>query len=149
MSGEHNGAKGPTGPKGPKGPSPSRHAGIEPPGFDRVVGVFRRSGRWHIALGIVTLLCGLALLGGSLLGIAGGAASTTFLSAGGFVAGLSVVPFLQGRRRLRRVAFLTLLRGRWVQLARAGDPDDQVGTLRRAYAGLIGNDLRARTTSSP
>jgi hypothetical protein len=140
MSGERNGAK---------DPSSSRNAGGEPPGFDRVAGAFRRSGCWLIGLGIAAALCGLALLGGSLLGIADGAATITFLSAGGLVAALSVVPFLLGWRRLRRVEFLTLLRARWVLLTRAGDPDDQVGTLRRAYAGLIGNDLRARTTSSP
>ncbi len=140
MSGERNGAK---------GPSPSRNAGGEPPGFDRVVGAFRRSGRWLTGIGIVTALCGLALLGGSLLGIANGAATVTFLSAGALVTALSVVPFLFAWRRFCRVEFLTLLRARWVQLTRAGDPDDQVGTLRRAYTGLIGNDLRARTTSSP
>jgi hypothetical protein len=139
MSGERNGVS---------GPSPSRNAGSEPPGFDRVAGAFRRSGRWYIAIGIVTLTCGLGLAGAGLLGLGGSAAMITFLSASAFVAGLSVVPFLQARRRLRRVEFLTLLRGRWVQLARAGDPDDQVRTLRRAYAGLIANDLRARTVSS-
>jgi hypothetical protein len=35
-----------------------------------------------------------------------------------------------------------------VQLARAGDPDDQIATLRRAYSGLIGNDIRARVAPS-
>ena len=47
----------------------------------------------------------------------------------------------------QRVAFLGRLRARWAMLARAGDPDDQIATLRRAYDGLIANDLRVRVTS--
>ena len=137
MTGEH------------RSPSPTRRASHEPPGFDRVAGAFRRSGLWHIAFGIVALLCALALLGASLLDLAGGAAMAVFLYAGGFILVLSLVPLLQGWRRLKRVAFLASVRNRWVQLARAGDPDDQIATLRRAYSGLIGNDLRARMTSPP
>lgn len=136
MTGERGGAR---------NSSHTRNAGAEPPGFDRVVGAFRRSGHWYLALGIFTVLCGLALLGGSLLDIAGGMARETFLLAGGFIICLSTLPFLQAWRRLERVAFLGRLRGRWMMLMRAGDPDDQVATLRRAYDGLIANDLRVRT----
>jgi hypothetical protein len=125
----------------------SRNAGSEPPGFDRVAGAFHRSGRWYLALGIATALSGLAFLGGSLLDIAGGAARETFLLAGGFVILLSVFLFLQAARRQSRVAFLGRLKARWAMLARAGDPDDQIATLRRAYDGLIANDLRVRVTS--
>lgn len=137
-----------TGERGGARPSPNtRNPGAEPPGFDRVAGAFQRSGRWYLAFGIVSVLCGLALLGGSLLDIANGMARETFLLAGGFVICLAALPFLQAWRRLERVAFLGRLRARWIMLMRAGDPDDQVATLRRAYDGLIANDLRVRTAS--
>jgi hypothetical protein len=124
--------------------SHGRNAGSEPPGFDRVSGAFHRSGQWYLVLGVVTAACGLALLGASLLDIAGGMARETLLLAGGFVICLSALLFLQAWRRLERVAFLGRLRSRWAMLMRAGDPDDQVATLRRAYDGLIANDLRVR-----
>lgn len=130
---------------GARSSSPSRAAGSEPPGFDRVAGAFARAGRVYIVLGVVTLVAGLGLLAGSL---SGGPLTQAFLSAGVFVAGLSAYPFVQGWRRLQRVAFLDQLRGRWVMLARAGDPDDQVTTLRRAYDGLIAGDVRARMSTA-
>jgi hypothetical protein len=139
MSGEHAGARSTSHIRRPTG---------EPPGFDRVAGAFRRSGGWAIAFGIFALACALAFLGGALLGLGGTAGMSVFLHAAGFVLVLAIVPLLQGWRRLRRAAFLAALRNRWMQLARAGDPDDQIDPLRRAYAGLIGNDIRARIAAS-
>jgi hypothetical protein len=134
---------------GARSPHPVRKAGIEPPGIDRVVGAFARSARWYMAMGLATFACALALLGGGLLGFGGEAGATVFLYAAAFVLVLALFPFLQAWRRLRRAAFLRSVRNRWAQLARAGDPDDQVATLRRAYAGLVGNDIRARMASPP
>lgn len=134
---------------GARSPSPARKASIEPPGIDRVVAAFARSARWYIGIGLAAVTCALALLGGGLLGIGGEAGRTVFLFAAGFVLVLAILPFLQARRRLKRVAFLASVRSRWAQLARAGDPDDQVVALRRAYAGLIGNDIRTRMASPP
>jgi hypothetical protein len=95
-------------------------------------------------IGLVTSACALALLGGALFGPGGEAGRPVFLYAGAFIFVLAVLPLVQAWRRLKRVAFLASVRGRWGQLVRAGDPDDQVATLRRAYAGLIGNDIRTR-----
>jgi hypothetical protein len=134
---------------GARSPSSVRKASTEPPGIDRVAGAFARSARWHIAIGMVTSACAVALLAGGLLGLGGEAGRPVFLSAGAFVLVLAVLPFLQAWRRFRRVAFLASARSRWAQLVRAGDPDDQVATLRRAYAGLVGNDIRSRMASSP
>jgi hypothetical protein len=133
---------------GARSPSPTRKASSEPPGFDRVAGAFRRSGRWHIAFAVVALLCALALAAAWLLGVGGPEGTTILFSAGGFVLALALFLLLQGWRRLMRVRFLASVRNRWVQLARAGDPDDQIATLRRAYSGLIGNDIRARVAPS-
>lgn len=133
---------------GARSRSQIRRPSSEPPGFDRVAGAFRRSGRWQIALGLVAFAGGLALIGGGLLGLGGAAGTAVFLYAAGFVLVLAILPLLQGWRRLRRVAFLASLRNRWTQLAQAGDPDDQIAALRRAYSGLIGNDIRTRMASS-
>lgn len=141
MTGEHVGVR---------SPSLKRTASREPPGFDRVADAFSRSGRWHLAIGAMTLLGAAGLFAAGLLGVAGGAAGTAiFFSAGALLLLLALLPLLQGWRRLKRVGFLSSLRNRWTQLARAGDPDDQIGTLQRAYAGLIGNDLRTRMAASP
>jgi hypothetical protein len=139
MTGEHVGAR---------SPSLTRKASSEPPGFDRVAGAFRRSGRWHIGFAIISLGCALGLAAAWLLGVGGAEATTVLISAGGFVLALALFLLLQWWRRLKRVKFLASVRNRWVQLARAGDPDDQIATLRRAYSGLIGNDLRTRMTPS-
>jgi hypothetical protein len=129
---------------GARSPSPVRKPSSEPPGIDRVAGAFARSARWYLAIGLVTSACALALLGGALSGLVGEAGMTVLLYAAAFFLLLAALPFVQAWRRLKRVAFLASVRRRWAQLARAGDPDDQVATLRRAYAGLIGNDIRTR-----
>jgi hypothetical protein len=129
---------------GARSPSPARKPSAEPPGIDRVVGAFARSARWYLVIGAMASACALVLLGGGLLGLGGEAGATVFLYAAALVLALAALPFVQAWRRLKRVAFLASVRIRWAQLARAGDPDDQVATLRRAYAGLIGNDIRTR-----
>jgi len=134
---------------GARSPSPARKASTEPPGIDRVVAAFARSARWYIVIGLVACGCALALAAGGLFGPGGEPGRIVFFSAAGFVLLLSAFPFVQARRRLRRVAFLASVRTRWANLARAGDPDDQLAPLRRAYAGLIGNDLRTRMASPP
>lgn len=134
---------------GARNQPPARKTGSEPPGIDRVVGAFTRSARWHLAIGLLASACALAFLGGGLLGFGGEAGAPVFFYAAGFVLLLALLPFLQAWRRHKRAAFLASVRGRWAQLARAGDPDDQVATLRRAYAGLIGNDIRVRMASPP
>ncbi len=139
MTGEHVGAR---------SPSPTRKENSEPPGFDRVAGAYRRSGRWHIAFAVIALGCALAPAAAWLLGVGGAEGTNVFLSAGGLVLAIALFLLLQGWRRLQRVKFLASVRNRWAQLARAGDPDDQIATLRRAYSGLIGNDIRTRMASS-
>jgi hypothetical protein len=129
---------------GARSPSPARKPSSEPPGIDRVAGAFARSARWYLVIGLLTSACALALLGGSLVGLGGKAGAPVFLYAAVFVLVLAALPFVQAWRRLRRVAFLASVRSRWAHLARAGDPDDQLATLRRAYAGLISNDIRTR-----
>jgi hypothetical protein len=129
---------------GAKSRSPTRKPSSEPPGIDRVAAAFARSARWYLVMGLVTSACALALLGGVLFGLVGTVGTTVYLYAAAFILVLAALPFVQAWRRLKRVAFLASVRSRWAQLARAGDPDDQVATLRRAYAGLIGNDIRTR-----
>jgi hypothetical protein len=129
---------------GARSPSPARKPSSEPPGIDRVAGAFARSARWYLVIGLVTSACALALLGGVLFGLVGKAGTTVYLYAVAFVLVLAALPFVQAWRRLQRVAFLASVRSRWAHLSRAGDPNDQIATLRRAYAGLIGNDIRTR-----
>lgn len=138
MTGEHVGAR---------SPSPARKPSTEPPGIDRVVDAFARSARWYLVIGLVTCACALGLVAGGLFGPGGEPGRIVFLSAAGFVLLLAAFPFVQARRRLQRVAFLAAVRKRWAHLARAGDPDDQLAALRRAYAGLVGNDIRTRMAS--
>jgi hypothetical protein len=133
---------------GARSPSPVRKPSSEPPGIERVAGSFAGSARWHLAIGLLASACALALLGGGLCGLGGEAGTTVLLYAAAFVLVLSALPFVQAWRRQKRVAFLASVRSRWAQLARAGDPDDQIATLRRAYAGLVGNDLRTRMAAS-
>jgi hypothetical protein len=134
---------------GTRTPSPTRKASTEPPGIDRVAGAFTRSARWYVAIGVLTVAAALTLLAGAFTGFGGESARTVFLSAAGSVLVLAVLPFIQAFRRRKRVAFLASMRGRWAYLARAGDPEDQIAPLRRAYAGLVGNDLRTRMAASP
>ncbi len=140
MTGEHVGAK---------GPLPARKPGSEPPGFARVSGAFRRSGRIFLAMAALVALCAAAFAAAPFLGFGGAGGRRVFLAAAGFLLVLALVPLLQGLRRFGRTAFLAGLRDRWLRLGRAGDPDDQVATLRRAYAGLVGNDIQTRMSTPP
>jgi len=142
MTGEHVGAR---------SPSPARKAGSEPPGFDRVAGAFRRSGRIFIAMAILVLICAGGLVAAPFLGLGLGGASgeRVFFTAAGLALALALLPLTMGLRRVRRTGFLVALRHRWVRLSRAGDPDDQIAALRRAYAGLVGNDIHTRMSSAP
>jgi hypothetical protein len=123
--------------------APIRKAGSGPPGYDRVAGAFRQSGRWLTAIGVAAAGASLAFLATGLSGVAG-TAWPIFVYAAGFALVVALLPLVLGYRRLQRVAFLATLRARWSQLDRVGDPDDQVATLRRAYGGLIANDVVAR-----
>jgi hypothetical protein len=140
MTGEHVGARSPT---------LARKSASEPPGFDRVSGAFRRSGRIFTAMAVLTALCAAAFAAAPFLGVGGGKGGDVFLAASGFVLVLALLPLVLARRRIGRTAFLAALRDRWMRLGRAGDPDDQIATLRRAYAGLIGNDIHTRMSSPP
>jgi hypothetical protein len=140
MTGEHVGAR---------SPSPARKAGSEPPGFERVAGAFRRSGRIFIAMAILTLACAGGLVAAPFLGVGGASGERVFFAAAGVALVLALLPLTMGLRRIRRTGFLAALRHRWVRLGRAGDPDDQIATLRRAYAGLVGNDIHTRMSSAP
>jgi hypothetical protein len=125
-----------------------RKTALEPPGYDRVVHAFQRSARLLSAAAGLALACGVALsIAGSLEPLEG-LRSRVFLGAGAFLLVLSLLPFVLARRRRQRLAFLAVLRSRWSQLARAGDPGDQIAGLARAYAGLVGTDLRARLSAS-
>ncbi len=130
-------------------PLAERIAGDQPRDYDRVVRVLRRARRWYFCLALAILICGLVILGAGVIAPAGQWSRAVLLQGGGLVLGLSLVPFLQGWLRQRRLAYLAKLRGRWGQLARAGDPDDQIAPLRNAYAGIVGNDLRARVMAGP
>ena len=134
----------------PRHPRTTRRSGVEPPGHDRAVAALRRSARILATVGFLALTVGLGLIAAALvLAPAGGLGSPVFIAAGGFLVALSLLPLLLGQGRRRRIAFLAKLRARWVQLARAGDPNDQIAPLARAYAGLIRNDLRARVGNLP
>jgi hypothetical protein len=115
----------------------------EPPSFERVVGSLRSAGRWYIGVGVVTLLCGLAILATGLFSATGEGAGQILNYGGTLVSGLSLVPFRQGWFRLERIGFLDTLRDRWVQLARAGDPNDQIATLSDIYTKLLRDSLGA------
>ena len=130
-------------------PRTTRKAGSEPPGYDRVATAVRRSARLLVTVGTFTAACGAGLVAAALLGPAGGLETRVFLGAGGFLLVLALLPLGLGWKRVRRSAFLEAMRARWIRLERIGDPDDQVPTLARAYAGLVGNDLRARTAGAP
>jgi hypothetical protein len=95
----------------------------------------------------VALACGVALCIAGLLEPVEGLRARVFLGAGAFLLVLSLLPLVLARRRRRRLTFLAVLRNRWSQLARAGDPGDQIAGLTRAYAGLVGTDLRARLSA--
>ena len=127
----------------------ARNAAIEPPGYDRVAGALRQSSRLLLTLGTFSAASGAGLVAAALLAPAGGLATPVFLGAGGFLVALALLPLGLGWRRVRRAAFLAAIRARWTRLERIGDPDDQVPTLARAYAGLVGNDLRTRVAGGP
>lgn len=128
----------------------TRRTGVEPPGYDRVSNAFRKSARFLFLVGLAAAAGAVGLLAaGLILDPAGGLATAVFLTAGAFLAVVSLLPLTLAARRRRRLAFIAALRARWAQLARAGDPDDQIATLARAYAGLVGNDLRARLGGTP
>ncbi len=127
-----------------KSPQATRKAASGPPGYDSVATAVRRSARLLVTVGTFCAATGAGLIVAALLGPAGGLATPVFLGAGGFLVVLALLPLGLGWKRARRAAFLEALRARWIRLARIGDPDDQVPTLARAYAGLVGNDLRAR-----
>jgi hypothetical protein len=111
---------------------------------------FTHSGRAFLIVAMTAALGALGLLAaGVILHPAGGLATAVFLTTGGLLAVASLLPLTLAARRRRRLAFLAALRARWAQLARAGDPDDQIATLARAYAGLVGNDLRTRLGGTP
>jgi hypothetical protein len=131
-------------------PRTTRRSGVEPPGYDRVTAAFRKSARAFLIVAMTAALGALGLLAaGVILHPAGGLATAVFLTTGGLLAVASLLPLTLAARRRRRLAFLAALRARWAQLARAGDPDDQIATLARAYAGLVGNDLRTRLGGTP
>jgi hypothetical protein len=140
MTGEHVGAR---------SPSPARKAGSEPPGFDRVARAFGRSARIFLAMAILTILCAGGLFAAPFLDVGEASGERVFFTASGVALVLALLPLTMAVRRIRRTGFLTALRHRWVQLGRAGDPDDQIATLRRAYAGLVGNDIHTRMSSAP
>ncbi|MCB1503028.1 MAG: hypothetical protein KDK07_25165 [Bauldia sp.] len=123
--------------------SPIRKAGSEPPGYERVAGAFRQSGQWLAAIGFLAAAASLVFFAAGMSGVTG-SAWLIFVYAAGFMLVVSLLPLALGYRRIRRVAFLGRLRDRWIQLDRVGDPDDQIATLRRAYGGLIANDVVAR-----
>ena len=134
----------------PRHPRTTRRSGVEPPGYDRAVAALRRSARILSAVGLLALAAGLGLVTAALvLEPAGGLGAPVFIAAGSFLVAVSLLPLVLGRGRRHRIAFLARLRARWVQLARAGDPNDQIAPLARAYAGLIRNDLRARVGTLP
>jgi len=118
--------------------------GGDPPGYDRVMAALRRSARLLFTVGTLAAASGAGLVAVALLDPAGGLARPVLLGAGGFFLVLALLPLGIAWRRVRRASFLAALRVRWSRLARIGDPDDQVATLARAYAGLIGRDMRAR-----
>jgi len=123
----------------------TRRTGAAPPGYDRAVAAFRSSGRILLGLAGLAAAAGLAVVAAALiLDPAGGLGTPIFLTAGAFLLVLSLLPLVLGWRRRRRVAFLAVLGARWTQLARAGDPEDQIAPLSRAYAGLCGNDIGIR-----
>jgi hypothetical protein len=124
-----------------------RKAAVEPPGYDRVFRAFQRSARLLSAAAGLALACGVALCAIGSLEPVEGLRIRVFLGAGAFLLVLSLLPFALARRRRQRLAFLAVLRSRWSQLARAGDPGDQIAGLARAYAGLVGTDLRARLSA--
>jgi hypothetical protein len=131
-------------------PRTTRKSAVEPPGYDRVASAFRKSARLLLAVAILAGGGGLGLVAAALvLDPAGGLGTPVFLAAGGFLIVVALLPLVLAWRRRKRVAFLAALRARWVQLARAGDPHDQIATLSRAYAGLVGNDLRTRLGAAP
>ncbi len=117
--------------------------GNGPPGCDRVVAAFRSSARLLLGVAFFVGACGLVAVAAGLLRPAGDGALLLIL-LGAFLLALSLVPLLLGLRRRQRVLFLAGLRERWGNLARAGDPHEQIAPLARAYAGIVGNDLRLR-----
>ena len=126
-----------------------RKTAVEPPGYDRVSRAFQRSARILSVTAALAFACGVALCVAGLLEPVEGLRAGVFLGAGGFLLLLSLLPLVLAWRRRRRLAFLAALRNRWSQLARAGDPSDQIAGLARAYAGLVGSDLRARLSGAP
>lgn len=123
----------------------TRRTGAAPPGYDRAAAAFRSSSRILLGLAGLAAAAGVGTVAAALiLAPAGGLATPTFLLAGGFLVVLSLLPLVLGWRRRQRVAFLAVLAARWTQLARAGDPEDQIAPLSRAYAGLCANDVRIR-----
>jgi len=124
-------------------------AAAGPPGIDRVLTVLRRAGSWYLGLGLVVLASGLALAGFGLIAEAGRDAGEVIAKGGGLIAAGSIFPFLEARARARRIALLARLRERWIQLARAGDPDDQIASLRRIYSGLLSGSLRSMAVGEP
>lgn len=130
-------------------PRTTRKAGSEPPGYDRVASAIRRSARLFIATAIISAASGAGLVAAGLVDPAGELATRVLFGAGGFLLVVALLPLALGWRRVRRAAFLEALRARWIRLERIGDPDDQVPALARAYAGVVGNDLRTRMAGAP
>lgn len=126
-------------------PRTTRKPSVAPPGYDRVAGAFRKSARLFLVVAVLAVIAGVGLCAvGLVLTPAGGLGTPVFVATGAFLAVTSLLPVALAARRRRRIAFLAALRARWMQLARAGDPDDQIATLARAYAGIVGNDLQTR-----
>jgi hypothetical protein len=130
-------------------PFATRIAGDHPADYERAVRALSRARNRYFGLAIATLICGLGILGAGVMVPVSERSREVLIAGGGLVSGLSLVPFLQGWLRHKRLGFLAQLRGRWVQLARAGDPHDQIGALRNAYAGIVDNNLRARVIAGP
>lgn len=123
-------------------PGPADALIDEPPSFDQVVASLRAAGRLYVGLGMLIVICGLVVLGVGLFSQSGESADEILKYGGVLVSSLSLVPFRQGWYRLERIGFLATLRDRWAQLARNGDPNNQIAALNDIYMKLLRESLR-------
>lgn len=115
-----------------------------PRGEMELTRVLRRSARMYIGMGVVIVLCGVAIVAKSLLGGAAEASAEIVKYGGTLVAGGSLVPFRMGWSRMERAGSLGILVARWEQVAQSGDPYHEIPELKRIYLKLIRDSLGAK-----